>query len=457
MKSNHNFILCRFLSIAMAASLVLLFGCSQESQTSKDAASHSAVETSSMEHAEHGNDEHGHGKEEHHEDGDADEHSGHEGHDAHEEDGHVDEHSGHEVHDAHEEEEKIVKLNSADMKEFGIEVQTAVPGRLEQYIELPGEIVLNADRLAHVPPRLSGIVRQVFKSLGDQVKTGEVLAVIESRQLADAKAEFLASRERLALARENFEREKKLRQKKISAEKEYLQARNILAEARITKNTAEQKLHALGFSDALFENMPQHPDATFTYYEIRAPFAGTIIEKHITLGESLKEDSESFTIADLSTVWVDINVYQKDLSRVQKGQTVVIEVGHGVPAVTAKIAWIGPLVGEATRTAKARVVLANPDGDLRPGQFVNASVAVADIPVGVRIPKTALQKVEDRTVVFVQTEEGFEPHPVEIGMKSAAYVEIVSGLRVGQSYVVKGAFTLKAQLSKGAFGDGHNH
>jgi cobalt-zinc-cadmium efflux system membrane fusion protein len=391
------------------------------------------------EHAEHAGEEHA----EHAEEEDAE--HGQEGHIEH----------GEEEQDEHGEE--VVKLSPAELEEFGIELETAGAGSLGQYAELPGEIVLNADRLAHVVPRVAGIVREVRKSLGDSVKDGEIMAVIESRELADAKAAYLAASEREKLARSNFEREEGLWQKKVTSEQEYLNARQALAEARIERNSAEQQLHALGFSDSYLKELPRHPDATYTRYEIRAPFAGTIIEKHLTLGENVNADAEVFTIADLSSVWVDINVYQKDLPKIRKGQTVRIEVGHGIPSVTGKIAWIGPLVGEATRTAKARVILPNPEGTLRPGLFVTARVAVANTAAGIVIPKSALQTFEGRSVVFVQDEDGFEPKPVEIGRQNAVQVEILSGLAAGQTYVSKGAFTLKAQLSKGAFGDGHNH
>jgi len=410
-------------TLALLAALALLFGCGQQSTPE----THQAVGQKSTAES-HATEEKGHAEE-------------------------GEEQAGEDEHG----EEEVVRLSDEEMKEFGIEVTTAGPGRLDQYAELPGEIVLNADRLAHVVPRVSGIVREVRKSIGDAVKDGEIMAVIESRELADAKAAYLAAGEREKLALANFSREERLWRKKVTSEQEYLDARQALAEARIGKNSAEQQLHALGFSDAYLKALPEHPDATYTRFEIRAPFAGTIIEKHLTLGENLTADAEVFTIADLSSVWVDINVYQKDLAQIRQGQTVVIEIGHGIPSVSGKIAWVGPLVGEATRTAKARVVLANPEGTLRPGLFVTARVAVASTAAGIVVPKRALQNFEDRTVVFVRDEDGFEPRPVRTGRENATQVEILSGLEAGQTYVSQGAFTIKAQLSKGAFGDGHNH
>lgn len=389
------------------------------------------------------------------------EEDGKKNHDDHDHDAHREKEVGHEEHEGdggHDEHgEEVVKLSAAEIEEFGIELSTAARGSLDQYAELPGEIVLNADRLAHVVPRVPGIVRKVSKSLGDSVKAGEVMAEIESRELAAAKATFLAAGERRKLAQARFDREERLWQKKVTSEQEYLDARQALAEARIEQNSAEQQLHALGFSDDYLKELPGHADVTYTRYQIRAPFAGTIIEKHLTLGESVGADAEIFTIADLSTVWVDINVYQKDLAKIRTGQKVAILIGHGIPATNGRIAWVGPLVGEETRTAKARVILSNPDGSLRPGLFVTAQVAIDSSAAGIVIPKSALQTFEERTVVFVQDEDGFEPVPVKTGRQNAVQVEILSGLEAGQTYVSKGAFTLKAQLGKAAFGDGHNH
>lgn len=375
-----------------------------------------------------------------------DEHDGHAGHDEH------GDHGGRDVHD-----EEVVSLSETELREFGIRLATAGPGTLSQHIELPGEIVLNSDRLAHVVPRVSGIVRQVGVTVGDRVEAGSVMAVIESRELADAKAAFLAAAEREKLARANFSREKRLWEKKVTSEQEFLDARQGLAEARIERNSAEQQLHALGISDGVLEQLPTQADATYTRFEIRAPLGGTIIDKHMTLGENVAADADVFTIADLSTVWVNLNIYQKDLVRIRRGQTAVIETGHGIPPVEGTIAWVSPQVDEATRTAMARIELANPDGAMRPGLFVSARVTVGSSAAGLVVPKSALQTFEERPVLFVQTDEGFAPMPVEIGRRNGTTLEILAGLMPGQTYVSEGAFTLKAQLSKGAFGDGHNH
>ena len=366
------------------------------------------------------------------------------------------EEKGHAGEDGHGD-EKAIRLTDAQLKEFGIALATAGSGPLKVQVDLPGEIVPNADRVAHVVPRVPGVVREVRKVLGDHVRKGEVLLVLDSKELADSKAAFLSAREKLEIAQSNFSREEDLWKKKISPTQDYLQAKQVLTEVRIELRSAEQKLHALGFSDAYLAQLPSQPDISYTRYEVIAPFDGVIIEKHVALGEAHKEDAETFLIADLSSVWVTLGVYQKDILSIRVGQPVVISAGHGIPDMTGEISYIGPLVGEQTRTGTARVVLPNRGGQLRPGLFVTGRVTLSTVPVPILVPNTALQTMDEKTVVFVKDEDGFEPRAVTVGRTNGTHVEITSGLKPGQKFVSAGAFTLKAQLAKGSFGDGHNH
>ncbi len=363
---------------------------------------------------------------------------------------------GHDDHDDHDEEQGI-KLSEGEMKEFGIRLVKANAGSLHLYVNLPGEVRPNGDRLAHLVPRVSGIVHKVFKGLGDRVKKGEVMAVLGSRELSDIKADFLAAFERVSLAKTNFEREALLRKRLISSEQEYLEAKQALAEARIERRSAEQKLHALGFSNRYLASLPNHPEESFTQYKLIAPFDGRVIEKHITLGEVLKDDAGAFVIADLSTVWVDLSVYQKDLPFVAEGQSVVIEATQGGIKTTGKIAYLGPIIGEATRTALARIIIPNSDGKWRPGLFVNAKVAVDEIQSDLIVPRSAVQIMKGQATLFIMEHGGLKPQPVKLGRSDETHVEITEGIHWGDQYVAEGGFTLRAQLGKGELGHGHSH
>lgn len=363
--------------------------------------------------------------------------------------------------DEHEEyiDENIVHLTDAEMKGLGIEIATAGPGNLQIQLDFPGEIRINADQMANVVPRMEGVVREVKKNLGDAVRKGEVMAVIQSSELADMRAAFHAAMERFELAEANHKREKRLWEKKITAEQEYLDAKKALAEARIELASAEQKLLALGFSTNFLKDLPHDPNETLTEYEIIAPFDGKVIEKDITLGEVLREDKVAFVVADLSTVWVDLSIYQKDLPFVKQDQHVLISAGQGIPDAEGVISYLGPIVAEETRTALARVTLPNKEGQWRPGLFITARLVKEETPVTLLIPKAALQNLEGEACVFLYHREGFEPQNVRVGRTNKTHAEIVAGLKVGQSYVTKGAFELKAKLVTSTLDShaGHGH
>jgi len=342
--------------------------------------------------------------------------------------------------------EVVIKLKDATIKDFGIETAQAQGGKIGRHITLPAEITLNADATAHIVPRVPGVVRSVAKNLGEKVLAGDVLAVIHSRELADYKAGYLGAKEKFALAQAMFDREKTLWEKKITAEQEYLNAKRDLADAQIEMRSAKQKLHALGFSEEYLEKLSNQSDESFIIYEVITPIAGTIIEKHITLGEVLKDDSEPFVIANLNNVWVKANIHQKNLPMVWLNQKAVIKTEHNQGE--GVISYVSSVLEENTRTALARIVLPNEDGLWRPGTFATVSIYVDQADCKIVAPKEAIVTMEDKYFVFIQKEDGFSPQEVQIGKINDEFAEIVSGLEAGQTYVVKGAFTLKSELTK---------
>jgi cobalt-zinc-cadmium efflux system membrane fusion protein len=383
---------------------------------------------------EHGG--HGHQEERHREPQDAPSHM--EG--AHE----------HRDHEAHEHgEEPLIRLSDAQQQRLGIEVAVAQAGTLETRLTLPAGVGLNTERVVRIVPRMPGVVREVRKRLGDGVRAGDVLAVIDSRELADAKAGYLAASERLALSESTFVREKGLWEKKISPEQDYLQAKQALAETRIELQATKHKLQALGFSDASLKQLASRPEGSLTRYEVVSPLTGTLIEKTITTGELLRDDTEAFVVADLSTVWVTLQVPPTALPAVRKGQRVVISAGEFMPQAEGKISYVAPVLLEETRTAVTRVELPNPDGRWRPGLFVTATITAGENAASVIIPKSAIQTVEGKPSVFVKTEEGFFARPVSAGPANDTHVEITSGLSAGERYAATETFVLKAELAKG--------
>ena len=207
--------------------------------------------------------------------------------------------------------EKRVAMDDAAATNSGIEIATAGPATIVSMLALQGEIQFDQDRVAHVIPRLAGVVVKSAKNLGDTVKKGDLLAVIESQSLADLKSEHLAAQTRLQLARATFDREKRLWEEKISAEQDYLASRTALAEAEITYRTVGQKLRALGLTPA---SISRGGRDALTRFEIRAPIDGVVIEKHLALGEAVGEEASIFVIRRPLVRVGKMIVYSKDLA-----------------------------------------------------------------------------------------------------------------------------------------------
>lgn len=191
---------------------------------------------------------------------------------------------------------------------------------------------------------------------------------------------------------------------------------------------------------------------SLTTYEVTSLIDGKIIEMHMTQGELIGTEAHAFTIADLDKVWAIFSVYQKDIDKIRVGQNAKVSIGSIDKDEIGKISYLSPIVDENTRTASARVILNNRSGKWRPGMFVTAKVYVSETKAPVVIEKTALQTIDEKPVVFVKDGEGFIPQLVKVGKENDDNIEILSGLKPGQQYVSKGAFTLKAEVLKESFG-----
>lgn len=351
----------------------------------------------------------------------------------------------------------------------GIEIKQAGPASIRTTLELPGDIVLNKNRVAHIVPRLSGVITEVRKNLGDRVRKGEVIAVIDSRELAEAKREYIESVHRLHFAQSSFVREEGLWKKRVSAEEDYLSSRHNLEEAEITKQVALQKLVSLGVSAGEIKALSVEPEGdviqhevrvpfsnkTLTRYEITAPLDGVVIEKNISIGEAIKEDFDMFVVADLSTVWCEITVYAKDLGTVKAGQRVNVEAAALGIKSAGKVSFVGPLVGEETRSAKAYVDIPNPKGEWRPGLFATVEIVREEKKAPVAVATEAIQTLRDWSVVFVRYGNLFEARPLELGRSDGQHVEVLSGLTPGEKYASRNSFVIKAELGKA--GASHDH
>lgn len=346
-----------------------------------------------------------------------------------------------------EKQNEVIHFDETQIKQAGIVIDRAEPKVIGSTTRLNGEIKFNEDRTAHVVPRLAGIVESVTADLGQQVKKGQVLAVISSIQLAELRSELLSTQKRKELAQITYDREKKLWLEKISSEQDYLQAQQNLSEMNIALQNATQKLSALGATPAAANKLSQ--------YELRAPFDGIIVEKHLSQGEAIKEDANVLTISDLSTVWAEITVPAEDLKLMRVGETAVVQAISMNSVAEGKITFVSSLFGEQTRTAKARVILKNPNMAWRPGLFVSVNLTNSENEVAVAVQSDAIQTIDNQSVIFMKVDGGFISHPVVIGRSDGKYSEVSEGLKVGTPYAAAGSFVIKAEQGKDTATHGH--
>ena len=342
--------------------------------------------------------------------------------------------------DAHAEGERIA-LSDAQIKTAGIALEQSAPANLQTRLSFPGEIRFDEDRSAHIVPRTAGVVEAVHVTLGQAVRKGQALAEVSSLAVSDLRAELMAARQRASLAQATYAREQQLWQEQISPEQDVQQARTALREAQISVRNAQQKLQTLGASES---GAAGHMGRM----TLRAPFDGVVVEKHLTLGEAVQDSTNAFTVADLSSVWAELKVPARHLDAVRVGEPVTVRSGASGQTATGRIAYVGMLIGEQTRTAPARVKLANPGQAWRPGLFVDVDVTTGDAKAPVTVSEAALQTLDGKPTVFMRVPGGFVPQTVTLGRTGQGRVEVLQGLKAGDTVAGTGSFTVKAEQGK---------
>lgn len=356
--------------------------------------------------------------------------------------------------------ENIVAIGAAAQRTIGLKTETAHQGTVAGLLTTTAIIKPNEYRLVHVSPRIPGKAIKVEAQLGDLVKPGQTLAELDSIELGGRKADYLRAKANLDVDRRNYARESLLYRREISSEKEYLDAKGAFERSEAGFQSAREALKLVGLSDREISSLAwsRLGGSPLSYFPLTASLPGTVIERHITVGELIRPDQTVFTLADLSSVWVLIDVYEKDLGKVAVGDSAQISI-DAYPSQTfeGKVGYISNIVNSETRTAPARVVIPNPEGRLRPGMFatVRLSLRAAATAGALIVPAAAVQRINNRPAVFVEQRLGvFAPRFVALGNATDREAEIMSGLSAGERVATTGSFYLKSALLKEEIGGG---
>jgi cobalt-zinc-cadmium efflux system membrane fusion protein len=315
-----------------------------------------------------------------------------------------------------------------------------------------GKILANEDRLAHLSARVPGRIVAVYANLGDRVKSGDRLLLLDSPSFGEAQLRFRKARTAMRVIEKALDRAQALLDQGAIGAVEYQRREADYENAKADLREAEEKLHMLGMTELEIQRLAgkELPHAEVAQIFLRAPFAGEVIERNATIGEVVDPNKTLFAVADLSTVWVRADFPEQQAGRLQTGLGVEVRVSaysevvfHGV------VTYVGAVIDPATRTVTVRSKIPNPDRRLRPEMFADVTLHAEEQPV-LAVSRAAAQQVGNRTMVFVvRGPRRFELREVKIRVSSSDYVEIESGLEEGDEVVTEGSYALKSEALRG--------
>jgi len=367
-----------------------------------------------------------------------------------------------EVHDDSQERAGHVSLSSEAYETAGIAVASVGLRDHVPTIRVTGTLSYDERRMAIATARIGGRIARVVADFGQSVASGETLAWIDSPGLGAAQADYLRAESMSRLRQAEHERAQLLLEGQAISQGELLRREAEWRAAEAELRTTEHRLHILGLSqEDIQELLGDRADAGHEY-RVRAPIHGRVTERKAVQGRVVDANDELFTIARLESLWLFLQVFEKDLHAVREGAAVTLTCeSHPDHRFSGTIDFVGEVLDPHSRTVQARAVIANPDGKLKPGMFVYASIDAGDEngddAPRLAIPVPAVATVDGRDVVFVQTDERtFALRPVVLGEVSRDWVEIRSGLAEGENIAVQGVFTLKSEVLKDGLA-GHDH
>lgn len=330
-----------------------------------------------------------------------------------------------------------VTLKAEGVAIADIKTEPAANRVLARRVTAAGEIEFNARRLVHLTARTPGRVERVLVVRGDRIREGQVLAEIYSPDYLTLQAEYLLAAERAK------------RQAGDPAE---------AGQARALLDSSRNRLLLLGASPAEVEELAALAIPR-PLLPVRATLSGTVIEAGILAGDQVDLGTNLFRLADLATLWACLHIQEKDLSSVKAGAEAVLRTqAYPGEDFRGRLVLVGDVVDAGTRTVEGRIEVPNPFGKLKPGMYVDGSVAAAGERSVLAVPEASLQDDEGHAVIFVKTgERTFARREVKPGERFSGYVEILGGLAEGEIVVTSGGFLLKSELRKGGLGDEHGH
>lgn len=339
-----------------------------------------------------------------------------------------------------------VELSEAEKQVVKIETVKVTTKGLRSQLEAMGKILAHQSRKAIVCYAFSARIGQIHVTIGDWVKVGQPLVTLQSEEVGEAKSAFYKAKADFELARSNYDREKKLFDRGVGAQKNSLATEAGFKVAQANLDAAEKKLHVLGFSEEQVKGIAETHQIN-PVITLFAPISGKIVQNNAVLGAIVDQSSEIMTILDPRLLWVDAEIYEKDIAKIRIGQNVEVSV-PAYPGETfgGKICYVSDILKEDTRTITVRTEVENREYKLKPGMFATVKIYLNHLSNTLVVPEAAVLDDKNEKIVFVNRERKFFPQAVETGIKEKGFIEILSGLSEGDDIVTKGSYQLKSKL-----------
>ncbi len=352
--------------------------------------------------------------------------------------------------EGHAEGAEELTLTAEEAERAGVKVEAIKSEELGETLQVTATIRPDQDRLARVAPRIEGRIISAPAKLGDRVQAGQTLATLDSVDVAEAHATWTQAQAELRIAEADFKRAESLNAEEIIPRKDFLRAQADRDKAAAAVRNAADRLRLLGGAQAA-------SGSGVAGFAVTAPFAGTVIEKKVTLGELGSPSEPMFTVADLSKVWIQADLPEVALAKVRVGAKAKVTVpAYPEETFNGRVGHIGAMLDKDTRTIAARIEVANADGRLKPEMFATATIeAGGDKREAIALPDAAIVLLEGLPTVFVYEQGAYEPRQVEPGERIGGRTLLKSGVKAGDQVVTSGAYALKARKLKSQLGHGH--
>ncbi len=339
---------------------------------------------------------------------------------------------------------------ASDVKStISLVVQEVQPTPFSFAVTAPGKIRANQDKVALVGPMIEGRIRRIFVTWGDGVTAGQVLAYLESLEVGEAKAAYFTAMAELQVAEANLTRRQRLFDEQIIPQKDLVEAEAEYTSAQAEADATEKTLHVIGFTEAEVVSLSESHDLT-AMMPIIAPISGTIVDRQAVIGAMIEPSGELFTIMDLRTLWVDAEVYEKDLDKVRPGQRVEISViAYPDETFSGRVSYIGDTLDEETRTAVVRTVVANPRNRLKPGMFATVRIVTTEKQNAIVLPEGTVLRENGKSLVVIEDDAQYRLREVQLGPTADGMIEIVGGVNSGDRVVTGGHYQIATQILSG--------